>query len=138
MIAPHKNVRRIWQPAFCRGSGTNHLRRAPWRRGERRCRRLQRGEVLASAAEKMFSRNLRIINRLVLSQGITAVKTRRFGFTRAVPGRGWSAGLDTLPLRCSRSAWPRCGCPLGQFVLVITSHRTALVSATMTNVERDG
>lgn len=99
---------------------------------------MQRGEVLASAAEKMFSRNLRIINRLVLSQGITAVKTRRFGFTRAVPGRGWSAGLDTLPLRCSRSAWPRCGCPLGQFVLVITSHRTALVSATMTNVERDG
>lgn len=30
---------------------------------------MQPGEVLTSAAEKMFSRNLIIINRLVLSQG---------------------------------------------------------------------
>lgn len=56
--------------------------------------------MLVSAAEKeMFFHNLRIINRLILSQGITVVKPRHFGFTRAMPGRGCSASLDKLTLR---------------------------------------
>lgn len=57
------------------------------------------GEQLVFTAKKeMFFLNLRIINGLMLSQRITAVKMRHFSLTRAMPGRGCSASLDKLTL----------------------------------------
>lgn len=47
---------------------------------------------------EMFFFNLRIINRLMLSQRIVVVKTKHFSFTRALLGRECSASLDKLTL----------------------------------------